>query len=60
MGFFGRNATTVGLVAGDTLKVTLPGGMAPELAAKIVYQGPLKAPIKAGQHIADGIIDRHG
>ena len=50
------DATTVGLVAGDTLKVTLPGGMAPELAAKIVYQGPLKAPIKAGQHIADLVI----
>jgi len=50
------DATTVGLVAGDTLKVTLPGGMAPELAAKIVYQGPVKAPIKAGQHIADLVI----
>ena len=50
------DATTVGLVAGDTLKVTLPGGLAPEMAAKIVYQGPVKAPIKAGQHIADLVI----
>lgn len=47
---------TVGLVAPKDLKVTLPAGLAPELAAKVVYPGPIKAPIKAGQHIADLVI----
>ncbi|GGB32193.1 D-alanyl-D-alanine carboxypeptidase [Sphingomonas metalli] len=50
------SARTVGLVAGQDLKVTLPAGLAPELSAKVVYQGPIKAPIKAGQHIADLVI----
>ena len=36
--------------------MTLPAGLAPELGAKVVYQGPVKAPIKAGQHIADLVI----
>jgi D-alanyl-D-alanine carboxypeptidase (penicillin-binding protein 5/6) len=50
------NASSVGLVAGQDLKVTLPGGLAPELKARVVYQGPIKAPIKAGQHVADLVI----
>lgn len=27
------------------------------MSAKVVYQGPIKAPIKAGQHIADLVIN---
>ena len=50
------DASEVALVAGQDLKVTIPGGLAPELSAKVVYQGPIKAPIKAGQHIADLVI----
>ncbi len=50
------DAGTVALIAGQDLKVTLPAGLAPELSAKVVYQGPIKAPIKAGQHIADLVI----
>jgi D-alanyl-D-alanine carboxypeptidase (penicillin-binding protein 5/6) len=50
------DASSVALIAGQDLKVTLPAGLAPELAAKVVYQGPIKAPIKAGQHIADLVI----
>jgi len=49
-------ASTVGLVAAKALTVTLPAGAAPELSAKVVYDGPIKAPIKAGQHIADLVI----
>lgn len=49
-------ASTVGLVAAKALTVTLPAGAAPELKAKVVYDGPIKAPIKAGQHIADLVI----
>jgi D-alanyl-D-alanine carboxypeptidase (penicillin-binding protein 5/6) len=47
---------SVGLVAPDDLKVTLPAGAVPTMTAKIVYDGPVKAPIKAGQHIADLVI----
>jgi D-alanyl-D-alanine carboxypeptidase (penicillin-binding protein 5/6) len=50
------DASSVALIAGQDLKVTLPAGLAPELSAKVVYQGPIKAPIKAGQHIADLVI----
>jgi D-alanyl-D-alanine carboxypeptidase (penicillin-binding protein 5/6) len=50
------DANSVALIAGQDLKVTLPAGLAPELSAKVVYQGPIKAPIKAGQHIADLVI----
>ena len=50
------NASTVGLVAAKALTVTLPAGAAPELSAKVVYDGPIKAPIKAGQHVADLVV----
>jgi D-alanyl-D-alanine carboxypeptidase (penicillin-binding protein 5/6) len=50
------SASSVGLVAAKALTVTLPAGAAPELSAKVVYDGPIKAPIKAGQHIADLVV----
>jgi D-alanyl-D-alanine carboxypeptidase (penicillin-binding protein 5/6) len=50
------DAGEVGLVAPRNLTVTLPAGAAPEITAKVVYSGPIKAPIKAGQHIADLVI----
>ncbi len=50
------DASTVGLVAPKALTVTLPAGLAPELKARVVYNGPIKAPIKAGQHIADLVV----
>jgi len=50
------SSSEVALVAGQDLKVTIPGGLAPELSAKVVYQGPIRAPIKAGQHIADLVV----
>ncbi|WNO52527.1 D-alanyl-D-alanine carboxypeptidase family protein [Stakelama saccharophila] len=51
------DAGTVGLVAPRDLTVTLPAGTSPELTAKVVYQGPIKAPIKKGQHIADLVVE---
>lgn len=48
--------STVGLVAPTALTVTLPAGAVPEMSAKVVYDGPVKAPIKAGQHIADLVV----
>jgi D-alanyl-D-alanine carboxypeptidase (penicillin-binding protein 5/6) len=50
------DSSTVGLVAPKALTATLPAGTSPNLVAKVVYNGPIKAPIKAGQHIADLIV----
>jgi serine-type D-Ala-D-Ala carboxypeptidase (penicillin-binding protein 5/6) len=50
------DSSTVGLVAPRNLAVTLPAGAAANLTVKVAYDGPVKAPIKAGQHIADLIV----
>jgi serine-type D-Ala-D-Ala carboxypeptidase (penicillin-binding protein 5/6) len=50
------DAATVGLVAPRNLAVTFPGGGAGGMTVKVVYDGPVKAPIKAGQHIADLVV----
>ncbi len=46
----------VSLVAPRTLAVTLPAGLAGASRVSIVYDGPLKAPIARGQHVADLIV----
>ena len=51
---------TVGLVAPRDLTVTVPSGTSPEMTGKIIYQGPIKAPITKGQHIADLIVNTPG
>ena len=50
------NASTVGLVAPQNIAVTYPAGLGQGLRARIVYQGPVKAPIARGQHIADLVV----
>lgn len=50
----------VGLVAPKNLTVTIPAGASPEMTAKVVYNGPVKAPIAAGQHIADLVVTMPG
>lgn len=50
------NASTVGLVAPANLTATLPAGVATDIQLRVVYDGPIKAPIKAGQHIADLVV----
>jgi D-alanyl-D-alanine carboxypeptidase (penicillin-binding protein 5/6) len=50
----------VGLVAPRQLKVALPSGMTPPLTARVVYQGPLKAPIAKGAHVADLVVTSPG
>ena len=52
----GGGSSTVGLVAPRDLAIAVPSGTTPKLQARIVYQGPIKAPIKAGDHIADLVI----
>jgi D-alanyl-D-alanine carboxypeptidase (penicillin-binding protein 5/6) len=47
----------VALIAPRNLGVTLPAGSAGGMRVKVVYDGPLKAPIKAGQHVADLVVE---
>ena len=50
------SVSEVGLVAPRNLAITVPSGTSPNVTAKVVYDGPIKAPIKAGQHIADLVV----
>ena len=50
------SASKVGLVAPANLTATMPAGAVPEMRLTVSYDGPIKAPIKAGQHIADLIV----
>ncbi|HMG48386.1 MAG TPA: D-alanyl-D-alanine carboxypeptidase family protein [Allosphingosinicella sp.] len=50
------SASRVGLVAPQNIAVTYPAGLGQNLRARIVYQGPVKAPIARGQHIADLVV----
>jgi serine-type D-Ala-D-Ala carboxypeptidase (penicillin-binding protein 5/6) len=50
------SASTVTLVAPRDLAVTLPAGAAANIRVRIVYDGPVKAPIAAGQHVADLVV----
>lgn len=54
------DASEVGLVAPRDLSVAIPAGTSPQFKATVVYQGPVKAPIKAGAHIADLVITAPG
>jgi D-alanyl-D-alanine carboxypeptidase (penicillin-binding protein 5/6) len=48
----------VGLVAPRNLAVTLPMGVATgSMRVKVVYDGPIKAPIKKGQQIAQLVVE---
>ena len=54
------DAGTVDLVAPRDLAVTIPAGTTPALSGRIVYQGPVKAPFKAGAHVADLVVTAPG
>ena len=47
---------TVGLMGPVDLKVTIPRGFGGRRTAKIVYEGPIRAPIKRGQVIASLVV----
>ncbi|UAK22843.1 D-alanyl-D-alanine carboxypeptidase family protein [Sphingomonas nostoxanthinifaciens] len=49
-------ARSVGLVAPRDLAVTLPAGMGSDVKVSVAYDGPIKAPIKAGTPIAQLIV----
>jgi serine-type D-Ala-D-Ala carboxypeptidase (penicillin-binding protein 5/6) len=51
------SSSEVGLVAPRDLALTIPAGVLSKVGAmKVRYQGPLKAPIAKGQHVADLVV----
>ncbi|HMI39964.1 MAG TPA: D-alanyl-D-alanine carboxypeptidase family protein [Sphingomicrobium sp.] len=50
------SSSEVSLIAPRNLAVTLPAGLGGNPKVSIVYDGPLKAPIAKGQHIADLVV----
>jgi D-alanyl-D-alanine carboxypeptidase (penicillin-binding protein 5/6) len=52
----GGGDDVVPLVAPRSIAVTLPAGAAGSIKAKVVYNGPIKAPIAKGQHVADLVV----
>jgi D-alanyl-D-alanine carboxypeptidase (penicillin-binding protein 5/6) len=52
--------STVGLVAPRAIAVTFASGLGQDVRARVVYQGPIKAPIAQGQHIADLVVTAGG
>lgn len=51
---------SVGLVAPRNLSATLPAGLTQPVRASIVYEGPLRAPIQQGQHVANLVVQTDG
>ena len=56
----GAAVNKLSLVAPRDLAVTLPAGPVPPLTLKVTYNGPLKAPISAGDHVADLVVSAPG
>ena len=54
------DSDTVSLVLADDLVVTLPRASRDSLAVRIVYEGPVPAPIEEGQEIARLVIEAPG
>ena len=54
------DSDTVPLVLADDLVVTLPRATRDSLAVRIVYEGPVPAPIKEGQEIARLVVEAPG
>ena len=53
----GQRSSEVALVAPRDLAVTIPAGVLSKVSSmKIRYQGPVKAPIAKGQHVADLVV----
>ncbi|MDP8994938.1 MAG: D-alanyl-D-alanine carboxypeptidase [Pseudomonadota bacterium] len=53
-------SSSVGLVAPRDIAVTIPAGAGQDLRARIVYEGPVKAPVAEGEHIADLVVTAGG
>jgi D-alanyl-D-alanine carboxypeptidase (penicillin-binding protein 5/6) len=53
----GATVSSVGLVAQRPIAVTYPAGLGQNIRAKIVYTGPVRAPIAQGQRIAELVVE---
>ncbi len=53
----GATVSSVGLVAPQPIAVTFPSGLGHNIRAKIVYDGPVRAPIAQGQQIAQLVVE---
>jgi serine-type D-Ala-D-Ala carboxypeptidase (penicillin-binding protein 5/6) len=53
----GGDAGEVRLVAPRNLAVTFPGGGAGGMTVKVAYDGPIRAPIAKGQHVANLVVE---
>jgi len=53
----GASVSSVGLAAQQPIAVTYPAGLGQHIRARIVYNGPVRAPIAQGQHIADLVVE---
>ena len=53
--WLGQN-NVVDLVASEDLEILVPYAVRDEIAAKVVYQGPIEAPIEAGAKIAELLV----
>ncbi len=49
-------SSEVGLIAPRNIAVSLPTGAGANMKVSVVYDGPVKAPITKGQHIADLVV----
>ena len=49
-------SSEVGLIAPRNIAVSLPTGSGANMKVSVVYDGPVKAPIVKGQHIADLVV----
>lgn len=52
----GGNALTVPLVAPQTMAMTLPVTASDQMTVKVVYDGPIKAPIAKGEQVAQLVV----
>jgi len=50
------DATTVGLVPAEDLRLLVPALVQDKISAEVIYKGPLTAPIEAGTPVAEMII----
>lgn len=53
-------AKTVGLTLGEDLNVLLPVLTGEDVTAEVVYTGPIKAPVAAGDTLAELVIQPEG
>ena len=56
----GGGSGEVGLIAPRDVAVTYPQGLGRNIRARIVYQGPVRAPIAEGQPIAELVVEADG